>query len=375
MKQITMLDGATQYRQLRDELLEAIDELLASGRWIGGAAITGLEEEIAQRCGCSAGIGVASGTDALLLTLKALGVGPGVDVVVPSFTFFATAGAVVNAGGRPLFADIEPDSFNLDPDSFTRVMSRATRVVIPVDLFGRCADHESIAQIAEERGVVVLEDAAQAIGASRQGYPAGSFGRAAAFSFYPTKNLGACGDAGMVTTNDPELAARVRCLAAHGMEGGYRHKFVGTNSRLDALQAAILRVKLGRLDQWQGARRRNALYYTERFTNHPALLPPQEPTSGRERRVYHQYVVRILRGSRDRLMEALASAGIDSAVYYPLPLHLQECFRDLGGRVGDCPVAEEASRSCLALPIHPDLDPAALERVAEKVLAWADRQI
>lgn len=370
---ITMLDARAQYAALREPILAAVDRVLASGQWIGGPEIQALEGELARLAGTRHAIAVASGTDALLLSLKALGIGPGVDVVVPTYTFFATAGAVTNAGGRPVFADVEPDGLTLDPSSFERVLTDRTRVVIPVDLFGQCADYESIRTIARTRGVAVLEDAAQAIGASYHGRPAGSLGELAAFSFYPTKNLGACGDAGMVTTDNDVLAASVRTYAAHGSSGGYLHQVVGTNSRLDPVQAAILRVKLSRFDSWQASRARNAARYNERFTGHPALRPPR--TLAANTHVYHQYVLRLLHGSRDDLQAHLREQGIASAVYYPMPLHLQECFADLGGRAGDHPVAETAARSTLALPVHPDLTEGDLDRVAAAVLGWADRQV
>jgi dTDP-4-amino-4,6-dideoxygalactose transaminase len=369
---VRMLDTKRQFESLRGPILEAVERVLASGGWIGGPEVKALEEELAPRLGVMHAIAVASGTDALLLSLKALGVGPGVDVVLPTFTFFATAGAVVNAGGRPVFADIEPEGMNLDPASFARVRTPQTRVVLPVDLFGQCADYAAIRTIARSHGIAILEDAAQAIGATYQGTPAGALGDLAAFSFYPTKNLGACGDAGLVTTDDGALAASVRRLAAHGSDGGYIHRVVGTNSRLDPIQAAILRVKLTRLDAWQDARGRTAAIYSERFAGHPALLAP--PTLPGRHPVYHQYVIRVRKGSRDALRQHLADAGIDTGIYYPLPLHLQECFADLGGKPGDLPVSEEAARTCVALPIHPDLTAEEVEAVASQVLGWADAQ-
>jgi dTDP-4-amino-4,6-dideoxygalactose transaminase len=369
---VRMLDTKRQFEALRGPILDAVERVLASGAWIGGPEVKALETDLAPRLGARHAIAVASGTDALLLSLKALGVGPGIDVVLPTFTFFATAGAVVNAGGRPIFADIEPEGMNLDPASFDRVLTARTRVVLPVDLFGQCADYSAIRAVARPRGIAVLEDAAQAIGATYEGKPAGSLGDLAAFSFYPTKNLGACGDAGLVTTDEDALAASVRRLAAHGSDGGYIHKVVGTNSRLDPIQAAILRAKLPRFDAWQAARAQNAAIYSSRFAGHPVLLPPA--TLPGRRHVFHQYVLRARKGSRDALRRQLADAGIDTGIYYPLPLHLQECFADLGGRPGDLPVSEEAARTCVALPIHPDLTPEEVEAVASQILRWADAQ-
>jgi dTDP-4-amino-4,6-dideoxygalactose transaminase len=369
---VSMLDTRAQYSALRADLLGAAERVLSSGQWIGGPEVHALEEEIAPLTGCRHAIAVASGTDALLLSLKALGVGPGVDVVVPTFTFFATAGAVANAGGRPVFADIEPAGMNLDPDSLARAVTERTRVVIPVDLFGQCPDYDAIGAICRSRGIAILEDAAQAIGSSLDGRPAGSLGDLAAFSFYPTKNLGACGDGGLITTNDASLAETVRRLAAHGSDGGYIHTVVGTNSRCDPLQAALLRAKLRVFERWQESRAANAAFYTSRLGKHPALICPA--TARGCRHVFHQYVIRVARGARDDLKAVLASREIATAIYYPLPLHLQECFAPLGGRPGDLPVAEGAARTCLALPIHPDLTPEQREYVAAEVLAWADRQ-
>ena len=372
MSPVPFLDLRAQYAAIRGRVREALDRVVESQRLILGPEVEAFERDASAYCGCKHAIGCSSGTDALILSLRALGVGPGVDVVVPTFSFFATAGAVANCGARPVFADIEPETLCLDPDRLEAVLTARTRAVVPVHLFGQCADHARIADWAERHGVAVLEDAAQAIGATFEGGQAGTLGALGAFSFYPTKNLGACGDAGLVTTDDDGLARSVRLLAAHGGQG-YRHEVVGTNSRLDSLQAAFLRVKLRRLDRWQAARRRNAALYDARFEGHPALLPP---VVGQGRlHVYHQYVIQVARGDRDDLMSHLNAAGIASAVYYPLPLHLQPCFADLGGRPGDHPVAEETARRCLALPVHPSLAPEAVERVAAAVREWADRQL
>jgi len=370
---VRMLDTAAQFESIREELQGAVERVLASGQWIGGPEVQGFEEEIAMAAGCRHAVALASGTDALLLSLKALGLGPGDDVVVPTFTFFATAGAVANCGARPVFADVEPGSMNLDSASFARVATPRTKAVVPVDLFGRCADYDAIAAVARPRDIAILEDAAQAIGATLAGHPAGSLGDVAAFSFYPTKNLGACGDAGAATTNDESLAQAIRRLAAHGSDGGYVHVTIGTNSRLDALQAAILRVKRGHLHRWQSARDRNAAHYIGRLAGCPAIALPAPPPAG-SRHVYHQFVIRVLRGSRDALKTFLAEQGIDTGIYYPIPLHLQECFAPLGGRPGDLPVAERAAREVLALPVHPDLTEGDLDRVISAVLGWGNRQ-
>jgi dTDP-4-amino-4,6-dideoxygalactose transaminase len=368
-----MLNTAAQFRSMEKDLLGAVRRVLSSGEWINGSEVRLLEEEIASLAGCRHAVALASGTDALLLSLKALGVGPGDDVVVPTFTFFATAGVVVNAGARPVFADVLPDTLNLDPVSFDRVATGRTKVVIPVDLFGLCADYGSIHEIARSRGIHILEDAAQAIGARYRERPAGSLGKLAAFSFYPTKNLGACGDAGAATTDDEDLSRAVRRLAAHGSDGGsYVHAVVGTNSRCDALQAAILRIKRSRLAGWQGARDRNAASYRALLSGVEAIALPAEPTEG-SRHVHHQFVIRVRRGSRDALRSFLLERGIDTGIYYPIPLHLQDCFASLGGRPGDFPIAEKAAREVLALPVHPDLTEQDVARVAADVVAWTAR--
>jgi dTDP-4-amino-4,6-dideoxygalactose transaminase len=369
-----MLDTAAQYNSMRDEILDAVGLVLASGQWIGGPQVKALEEEIARRAGCRHAIALASGTDALLLSLKALGVGPGDEVIVPTFTFFATAGAVANVGARPVFADILPDTMNLDPACFARIATSRTRAVIPVDLFGRCADYEAIEAFARPRGIAVIEDAAQAIGALANGRLAGSFGDVGGFSFYPTKNLGACGDAGMATTDNDVLAQALRRYAAHGSDGGYVHVTVGTNSRLDAVQAAILRVKARRLDDWQKARDSNASRYDDRLGGHPAFSIPAPVPAG-WRHVHHQYVIRVERGDRDGCRAYLSEQGIDTGVYYPIPLHLQSCFAGLGGRRGDCPVAEKAAEQVVALPIHPDLREEECDRVVSALIDWGNRQI
>ena len=372
---VRMLETAAQFDSMRGEILSATERVLASGQWIGGPEVRALEEEIARATACRHAIALASGTDAILLSLKALGIGPGDDVVVPTFTFFATAGAVVNAGARPVFADIEPESMNLDPGSLARVATPKTKAVIPVDLFGRCADYDAILAVARPRGISVLEDAAQAIGATQNGAPAGSFGSIAAFSFYPTKNLGACGDAGMATTNDEALARMVRVYANHGSDGGgYIHAVVGTNSRLDAIQAAILRAKHARLGEWQAARDGNAAFYRSALAGCSAISLPAPIPAG-WRHVYHQFVIRVVRGSRDACRSYLAERGIDSGIYYPLPLHLQECFAHLGGRRGDLPNSERAAREVLALPVHPALTEGDLGRVAAAISEWGRAQL
>ena len=364
---VPLLDLAGQYRNLRGDLDAAIRRVVESQRFILGEEVEALEREIAALAGVPHAIGVASGTDALLLALRVAGVGPGDDVIVPSFTFFATAGAVVNAGARPVFADVEPDGFNLDASTVEAALTPATRAVIPVHLFGQCAGMEEISALAARRDLVVIEDAAQAIGARLGDRQAGSMGRLGCYSFFPTKNLGGFGDGGMITTVEDGLALRLRRLRVHGQSGRYVHDEVGYNSRLDALQAAVLRAKLPYLGSWTEARRRNAAYYRERFAalglSGEALVPPVE-LPGR-RHVYNQFVIRAQ--GRDALKEHLGARGIGTAIYYPKPLHRQECFEGKSAGAEDLGVCERAAGEVLALPIYPELVESQLEEVVEAV--------
>jgi dTDP-4-amino-4,6-dideoxygalactose transaminase len=339
-----------------------------SGRFLHGPEVTELENEVAQLSGAAHAIGCASGSDALLLALMAFDIGRDDEVIVPSFTFFATASAVTRLGARPVFVDIDPVTFNLDPAALEPAITPATKAIIPVHLFGQCADMEPILALARRHGLAVIEDAAQAIGASYAGRGAGSMGDIGCFSFYPTKNLGAFGDGGMLTTNDSALAARLRLLAAHGMQPRYHHREVGINSRLDTLQAAILGVKLRHLATWAEARSANAARYWQLF--HEAgiaenvSLPTVAPRRGH---VWNQYTIRVAQGRRDEVRERLQSAGVGCEIYYPIPLHLQVCFRMLGYRTGDLPHTEQAAAEVLSLPIFPELTDLELQTVVQRL--------
>lgn len=359
---VPLLDLKAQNASVEREVLRAIRRVLRSQRFILGPEVERFESRLARYCGTRFAVGLSSGTDALLAALMALEVGPGDEVVTSPYSFFATAGVVARLGARPVFADIDPKSFNLDPRKLPAALTRRTKAILPVHLYGRCAEMEPILKLAGSRRLPVVEDAAQAIGAEVPGDKrAGSLGTLGCFSFYPSKNLGAFGDAGAVTTNDPDLAERVRALRVHGARSRYYHREVGGNFRLDAIQAAVLNVKLGFLEAWTRRRRQNAGRY-ERLFRESGLVergwvrPPEAVhASSRPARghIYNQYVVRV--EARDRLREHLKRRGIETEVYYPLPLHLQECFRGLGYRRGDFPVAEAAARETLALPIYAEL--------------------
>jgi dTDP-4-amino-4,6-dideoxygalactose transaminase len=353
---VPLCDLQGQYRELQPQLEAALARVLASGQVILGPEVAALEAEVAGYCSASHGVGCASGTDALSLALHALEVGPGDEVILPTFTFFATAGSVCRTGARPVFVDIDPVTYNLDPQQVEAHVTAQTRAVLVVHLFGQCADMEPLWQVAERHGLILIEDAAQALGAEYQGKRAGSLGAIGCFSFYPSKNLGAYGDAGMAVTCDPEWARRMTCLRVHGMESKYHHRYLGWNARLDALQAALLRVKLPHLDRWIEARQAVARRYDAlideqhlgRFLEPPVVQPQRRHT-------FNQYVVRVAGGERDGLVRHLKAEGIGCEIYYPVPLHLQECLQSVGHGPGDFPVSEEASHCVLALPIYPEL--------------------
>jgi dTDP-4-amino-4,6-dideoxygalactose transaminase len=351
-----LLDLARQHSPLRDEVLAALARVYDSGAFVLGPEVKQLESSFAQYCRVRHAIGCASGSDALLLALMALELGPGDEVIVPSFTFFATASAITRLGARPVFADIDPATFNMAPESLRRLVRPATKAILPVHLFGQCAEMDCIEAIARSGGIPILEDCAQAIGAEFDGRRAGSIGQIGCFSFYPTKNLGGAGDGGMLTTNDDVLAQRLRLLRVHGMEPRYYHKMVGINSRLDSFQAAVLNVKLPHLDEWAAKREANARRYQEFFyaarLDRVLGLPPSD---ARRRHVWNQYVIRVPGGQRDRLRAFLGEAKIGTEIYYPLGLHAQECFGDLGYRPGDLPETDQAAQEVLALPIFPEL--------------------
>lgn len=364
---IPVLDLTRYDDGLKADIARAVGALFGTGRFVLGPATEAFEKALAEFLGCRHAIGVSSGTDALLVALMALGVGPGDEVVTSPFTFFASAGVVARLGAKPVFVDIEPAGFGLDPTRLEAALSPRTKAIQPVHLYGQCADMGAILTAARRREIPVLEDACQAIGALSEGRPAGTLGDAGAFSFYPTKNLGAAGDAGAVATNDDRLAVLLRSLRVHGASATYVHECVGGNFRLDAVQAAVLGAKLPRLPAWNERRRAIAAFYRDRLGEAARAgrlrLPGELP--GR-RHVYHQYVVRV--ADRDAVRRRLAERGVASSVFYPIPLHLQPCFRDLGGREGDFPEAERAAREVLALPIFPELTDGEVARVAEALL-------
>ncbi|GIU78242.1 MAG: hypothetical protein KatS3mg005_1480 [Bryobacteraceae bacterium] len=364
---IPLLDLRAQYETIRAEIEDAVRRVFESQQFILGPDVAALEEEVAAYCGVRHAVGCGSGTDALLLALRALDIGPGDEVLTTPFTFFATAGAIANAGARPVFADIDPQTFNLDPVRVRETLERHPRIkaLMPVHLFGLCADMDPLLELACQRGIAVIEDAAQAIGAEYKGRRAGGMGAIGCFSFFPTKNLGGAGEGGILTTNDSALADRLRALRVHGSRVRYFHDEVGTNSRLDTLQAAVLRVKLRHLDEWTGRRAELASLYRETLESlgAPVVPPPLPPYPARH--VYHQFVIRAPR--RDGLRQRLAEDGIGSEVYYPLPLHLQRCFAPLGYAEGAFPVSEAAAREVLALPVYPEMGPAAVRAVCESI--------
>lgn len=341
---------------LRGEILEAITRVVDSGRFLYGPDVMRLEEALAAICEARYAIGCASGSDALLLALMAFDVGPGDEVIVPSFTFFATASCVWRLGARVVFADVDPVTFNLDPARVEAAVTPATRAIVPVHLYGQCADMDPLLEIARHNDIKVIEDAAQSIGAEYCGRPAGSMGDFGCFSFYPTKNLGGFGDGGMVVTNDESLAEKVRRLAAHGMKTRYYHSLVGVNSRLDSIQAAVLNVKLAQLGRWTNDRRENARRYQDQFTaahlDQRLALPKELPN---RYHVWNQYTIRVPHGRRDELRAKLTERQVGSEIYYPVPLHLQECFRTLGYRRGSLPITERLCQEVVSLPIFPEL--------------------
>jgi len=384
---VPLLDLQAQYETIRDKVQAAVDEVFESQRFVLGKHVSSLEEEIARFCGIPFAIGVASGTDALLLSLKALGVGPGDAVVTVPFTFFSTAGAIVNLGARPFFIDIEERGYLMDPeklDSFLKdecdiggsdkklihkESGAAVKALLPVHLFGQSADMSEITRIARQHGLPVVEDACQALGATYKDKCAGSMGDLGCLSFFPSKNLGGAGDGGMIITSDPQLEERVRLLRTHGESSRYHHTIVGFNSRLDELQAAILRVKLPYLDSWTNARRRNAADYERYFADENlsdfVTLPYVFPNRSH---IYHQYVIRCQK--RDELRMFLNDRGVDTQVYYPVSLHEQDCFRRLGYKREDMPESVAASQQTLALPVYPELSQQQKRYVAASIAAF-----
>lgn len=360
---VPMLDLKKQYAAIKEEIDAAVAEVFTAQLFRGGPKVDAFEKAIAAYTGVPHALGVSSGTDALLLPLKAIGLKPGEEVITTPFTFFATAGAIVNAGGVPIFVDIDPATFNLDVAQVASQITARTRAIVPVHLYGQCADMDPLIALAEKNGLYLIEDSAQALGARYHGRPACSMGHAAGISFYPTKNLGAAGEGGMVAARDETLAEAVRLLRAHGAGSTYIHSIVGTNSHLHAIQAAVLGVKFRYLEAWNDRRRAHAAYYDRCFAELPEVTTPMVAPGNVH--VYHQYVIRLPR--RDQAKALFQERGIGCGVFYPVPLHRQECFAPFGCGRAKCPEADRASQEVLALPIAPELEPEQLEEVVQAV--------
>jgi dTDP-4-amino-4,6-dideoxygalactose transaminase len=373
---VPLCDLQAQYRDLQPQLEDALARVLASGQVILGPEVAALENEVARYCSVAHGIGCGSGTDALSLALHALDLGPGDEVILPAFTFFATAGSICRTGARPVFSDIDPLTYNMDPLQVENKITPRTRAILVVHLFGQCADMEPLWRVAERHDLILIEDAAQALGSEYQGKRAGSLGSLGCLSFYPTKNLGAYGDAGMVVTNDPEWAERMKCLRVHGMEPKYFHKYLGWNARLDSLQAAMLRVKLPHLERWIANHQALAARYDAMIEEHHLSHFLERPVVRPHRRhTFNQYVVRVSGGQRDALVRHLKAEHIGCEIYYPMALHQQECLRYLGHRTGDFPTSEAAAGQVLALPIYPELTADQQRRVIHSCAGFLRQQV
>jgi dTDP-4-amino-4,6-dideoxygalactose transaminase len=373
---VPLLDVNLDNTPLREEILEAITAVFDSGRFLYGPDVQQLEASVAALCGAKHAVGCASGSDALLLSLMAFDVGPGDEVIVPSFTFFATASCVWRLGAKIVFVDIEPETFNLDVQKVRQAMTERTKAIIPVHLFGQCAAMDEVCELARQQNVRTIEDAAQSIGAAYKQRMAGSWGDVGCFSFYPTKNLGGCGDGGMLTTSDDAVAERLRLLAAHGMHPRYFHSVVGVNSRLDSMQAAALNVKIKRLSEWTTARQENAARYGNLFADARLDRHIELPQVAPERcHVWNQFTIRVTDGRRDALRQYLTEVGVGTEIYYPRPLHLQDCFAEAGFPRGSLPVTEQAADEVLSLPIFPGLTVDQQRRVVQRISEFfASRQ-
>ena len=373
---VPMCDLATQYKAIQSEVEAAVLRVLSSGQVIMGPEVTALENEVAAYCHSKFGIGCASGTDAILLALHALDIGPGDEVIIPPFTFFATVGSVVRTGATPVFADIDPHSYNIDPEQVAAKITPRTKAIMPVHLYGQCADMQPLWDLSKKHNIPLIEDAAQAIGAEYHGKRVGTLGGICALSFYPSKNLGTYGDAGLITTDHPEWAARMKAIRVHGSEQKYFHKYIGYNARIDAIQAAILRVKLPHLDDWTARRQTAAGRYDqliadrglEGFLTRPRVMPGM-------RHVFNQYVIRVPAESRDALMAHFKANQVSCDIYYPLPLHLQECLKYLNLGEGSFPESESAAKSVLALPMYPDLTMEIQSRVVDTIASFVQKQV
>lgn len=366
---VPLLDLGAQYETIKDEILAAVTGVMQSQRFILGPEVEGLEREIADYCQARHCIGVSSGSDALLVSLMALDVGSGDEVITSPYTFFATGGAISRLGATPVFVDIDPETFNIDPNRIEAKITPQTKAIVPVHLYGQTADMDPINEIASRHGIPVIEDAAQSLGAEYRGRRAGSLGTLACFSFFPSKNLGAFGDGGAVTTNDEKLAEKIRCLRMHGSKPKYYHKIIGGNFRLDALQAAVLRVKLKHLDLWTAARQRNAAVYNKLFVAKGlARNLVNTPKTVEDRHVYNQFIITL--AYRDEVRDYLKAKSIGCEIYYPVPLHLQECFADLGYQAGDLPESEAAAQTTLAIPVYPELTVEQQQSVVDTIAAF-----
>ena len=366
---VPFIDLVPQFQSMSAEVMAAVERVFAEQKFIGGDEVVGLEEEIATYCDSRFAVGCNSGTDALIIALQALDIGEGDEVITTPFSFFATASSICRAGATPVFVDIDPETFNLDVDAVEDAITPHTKAIMPVHLFGQCCDMEPLWRLSQKYKLHIVEDACQAIGAEYQGRRAGVLGTVGCFSFFPTKNLGGAGDGGMMTTDDPDLVPKLRRLRVHGDIGQYEHLDLGMNSRLDSLQAAVLRVKLKQLDNWSAARQANAERYASQFQQAGILDAITLPKIAHERRhVFNQYCIRVENGRRDHVMQQLKAAKIGCAVYYPKPLHMQTCFKHLGYQQGQFPQAEAASRDILALPSYPELPIADQDRVIDSMV-------
>lgn len=368
--QVPLLDLKAQYASIKEEIRAALDEVLESQIFILGPKVEELEKQIASYSHVKHAVGVSSGSDALLISLMALDIGPGDEVITSPFTFFATAGVIARLRAVPVFVDIDPVTYNIAPEKIEPAVTARTKAIIPIHLFGQCADMQPLMEIASKYGLIVIEDAAQSMGAEYRGRRAGAIGHLGIFSFFPSKNLGGFGDGGMVVTNDEVLYERVKVLRVHGAKPKYYHKIVGGNFRLDAIQAAVLTVKMKYLEGWSQKRRDNAGSYDRQLAEARPIdivLPKAVYRDGGDRdyHIYNQYTIRTKQ--RDRLQRFLKDNGIGTEIYYPLPLHLQECFKDLGYKKGDFPVAEESAGAVLSLPIYPELSTAQKDYIVEKI--------
>ncbi|MFE8701704.1 DegT/DnrJ/EryC1/StrS family aminotransferase [Cytobacillus sp. FJAT-54145] len=362
---VPMLDLSEQYQELRSEVLEVLDGVMSSSRFILGDNVKKLEQDVAKYSNVAHGIGCGNGSDAIHIALQALEVGPGDEVITTPFTFFATGGAIVRAGAKPVYVDIDPVTFNIDPDKIEAAITENTKAIIPVHLYGQMADMERIAEIAKKHNLAIVEDAAQAIGAKHNGKSVGELGSAATYSFFPTKNLGAYGDAGMIVTNNDDVAEKSKVIRVHGSKPKYYHSVLGYNSRLDEMQAAILNVKFPHLDRWSELRRQKAETYTHLLKEMvgDAVVTPIEKEGNYH--VFHQYTIRVEK--RDELQKYLQEQGVSTMIYYPLPLHIQPVFKDLGYKEGDLPISEKAANEALSLPMFPELKTEQQEYVVAKI--------